>query len=173
MEDVNFGPWGCVCLSVCCFMFSLTISVCVSDRAPVLKFALCPAFEVEINHAFHSLRKEKGKQWKNNVLAFKEKVFSETVEGWNAKSSHVNPLCDLACVYSWMNFMLLWCMRCLNWHSSVDLISWTDSAPLCLDKSAQSFEFMNFHRRSAPSRLVLWRESLVAEGGILFRGICD
>lgn len=75
--------------------------------------------------------------WKKNVLAFKEKVFSETVEGWNAKSSHVNPLCDLACVYSWMNFMLLWCMRCLSWHSSVDLISWTDSASLCLNKSAQ------------------------------------
>lgn len=117
-------------------------------------------------------RKKKGME-KNNVLAFRKKVFSETVEGWNAKSSHVNPLCDLACVYSWMNFMLLWCMRCLNWHSSVDLISWTDSAPLCLDKSAQPFEFMNFHRRSAPSRLVLWKESLVAEGGILFRGFCD
>lgn len=56
--------------------------VCVSDRAPVLKFALCPAFEVEVNHAFYSLRKEKKKAMeKNNVLAFREKVFSETVEG--------------------------------------------------------------------------------------------
>lgn len=70
----------CVYLS-----FFMYFPVCVSDRAPVLKFALCPAFEVEVNHAFLSLRKEKRKQWKKkkkkNVLAFREKVFSETVEG--------------------------------------------------------------------------------------------
>ncbi len=71
----------CVSPSVILWVFPLSITVCVSDRAPVLNIFLCPAFEVEVNHAFHCLKKEKGKQWKNKVLAFKEKVFSETVEG--------------------------------------------------------------------------------------------
>lgn len=160
----------CVSLSVVFYMY---FPVCVSDRAPVLKFALCP---LKLRSIMHSTAwgKKKRKQWKkNNVLAFREKVFSETVEGWNAKSSHVNPLCDLACVYSWMNFMLLWCMRCLNWHSSVDLISWTDSAPLCLDKSAQPFEFMNFHRLSAESSRSVERISRSWGGNFIFQGFCD